>query len=100
MRKRMITRNIVITKVTTMNVDIDTAEVTNEVYELTNTYKNEKSILKELEKRVPANIKIVQIVDTSTITKMYGMPEADFIASASELTPDRKVLSNENESEE
>lgn len=99
MRKRMITRNIVITKVTTMNVNVDTAEVSNDVYELTNTYKNEKAILKELEKRVPANIKIVQIVDISTTTKMYGMQEAVFIASAIELTPDRKILT-ENESEE
>ena len=91
MREPMVTRTIVITKVVALGVDIETCESGNKVFILPRTYKDDKAIMKELDKRAEEeNFKCLKICSTEIIETLYGMREADFIRVAKELPPRSK----------
>lgn len=93
MREPMVTRTIVTTKVVVLGMDIKTCEPGNKVFILPRTYKDDKAIMKELDKRTEEeNFKCVKICSTEIIETLYGMTESDFIRVAKELPPRTKVL--------
>ena len=83
MREPMVTRTIVTTKVVALGMDIETCELGNKVFILPRTYKDDKAIMKELDKRTEEeNFKCVKICSTEIIETLYGMTESDFIRVA------------------
>ena len=92
MREPMVTRTIVTTKVVALGMDIETCEPGNKVFILPRTYKDDKAIMKELDKRTEEeNFKCVKICSTDIIETLYGMTESDFIRVAKELPPRAKA---------
>lgn len=82
-RQPMVTRTIQTTHATVLCLNIAEAEPFNQTVILPRTYKNEKEMMKLVEKLVNTdNIKAVQIVDSEVHEALYGMTEADFIAAA------------------
>lgn len=92
MREPMVTRTIVTTKVVALGMDIETCEPGNKVFILPRTYKDDKAIMKELDKHTEdENFKCVKICSTEVIETLYGMTEAEFIRLAKELPPRTKA---------
>lgn len=99
MREPMVTRTIVTTKVVALGMDIETCEPGNKVFILPRTYKDDKAIMKELDKRTEEeNFKCVKICSTEIIETLYGMTEAEFIRVAKEL-PSRTKAQESTETE-
>lgn len=87
-RKPMVTRTIVTTKVNALCCDTTKGECFNKSITLPRTYKDEKKLLKEVQKVADTETeKVVQIVDSSEVETLYGMTEQDFIDSATVLDP-------------
>lgn len=87
-RERMITRTITETTASVMYVNVATASVDYCDYKLAGEFTDNEAILKYLKKHYEDdNIKIVNIVNVDTVDKLYGMPEAEFIALAKVLPP-------------
>lgn len=92
MREPMVTRTIVTTKVVALGMDIETCEPGNKVFILPRTYKDDKAIMKELDKSTEEeNFRCVKICSTEIIETLYGMTEAEFIRAAKELPPRTKA---------
>ena len=85
-RTPMITRTIQTTKANVLCLDIVEGEPFNQVVTLPRTYKDEKSLMKQVELAINTDtVKAVHVVDTKVEETLYGMPEADFIAAAKPL---------------
>ena len=94
-RERMITRTIKETNVSVMYVNVSTASVDYCDYKLAGEFDTNEAIMKYLKKNYEdENIKIVNIVNVDTVDKLYGMPEAEFMALARVLPP-RATAENE-----
>ena len=82
-RQPMVTRTIQTTHATVLCLNIAEAEPFNQTVILPRTYKDEKAMMKLVEKLINIdNIKAVHIVDSEVHEALYGMTEADFIAAA------------------
>lgn len=91
-RERMVTRTVVVTTVKVMCVNIATAEVTINTYELSGTYDNKASVLKAIKKAYENElIKCVDIQEVEEKEVLYGMSEIDFIQHAKILPPRTKA---------
>lgn len=87
-RKPMITRTIMSTKATVLCLNVETAEPTNETFDLARTYKDNDKLMKALKAQYETeNTKLVHIVDVQEVEKLYGMSETDFMLNAVELDP-------------
>lgn len=87
-RKRMVTRTIESTKVTTLALDVTTSEPKNMTYNLSGVYDNEAKLLKAVQKAFDTDVlKNVHIVSHETIETIYGMDENTFLAQAVVLDP-------------
>lgn len=85
-RTPMITRTIQTTKANVLCLNIVEGEPFNQVVTLPRTYKDEKSLMKQVELAINTeSVKAVHVVDTMVVETLYGMPEADFIAVAKPL---------------
>lgn len=85
-RTPMITRTIQTTKANVLCLNIVEGEPFNQVVTLPRTYKDEKSLMKQVELAINTDsVKAVHVVDTMVEETLYGMPEADFIAIAKPL---------------
>lgn len=85
-RTPMITRTIQTTKANVLCLDIVKGEPFNQVVTLPRTYKDEKSLMKQVELAInTGTVKAIHVVDTKVEETLYGMPEADFIAIAKPL---------------
>ena len=85
-RKPMITRTIKTTKANVLCMDIEKGEPFNKLVILPRTYNDEKKLLKVVKETVETDtIKAVHVVDKTEIETLYGMTEAEFIATAKEL---------------
>lgn len=85
-RTPMITRTIQTTKANVLCLNIVEGEPFNQVVTLPRTYKDEKSLMKQVELAINTeSVKAVHVVDTMVEETLYGMPEADFIAVAKPL---------------
>lgn len=93
----MVTRTIQTTTATVLCLNIKEGEPFNMEVVLPRTYKDEKSMMKVVEKAVNTDeVKAVHIVHTEVKETLYGMSEQEFIAAAHVL-PDRKVSSETHE---
>lgn len=87
----MVTRTIQTTIATVLCLNIKEGEPFNKEVVLPRTYKDEKSMMKVVEKVINTeDVKAVHIVHTEVNETLYGMTEQEFIAAARVL-PDRKV---------
>lgn len=85
-RTPMITRTIQTTKANVLCLNIVEGEPFNQVVTLPRTYKDEKSLMKQVELAINTDsVKAVHVVDAMVEETLYGMPEADFIAVAEPL---------------
>lgn len=90
----MVTRTIQTTKANVLCLNIVEGEPFNEVVTLPRTYKDEKSLMKMVEKAINTDsVKAVHVVDTKVEETLYGMSEADFIANA-KILPEREPQAN------
>ena len=87
----MVTRTIQTTTANVLCLNIKEGEPFNKEVVLPRTYKDEKSMMKVVEKLINTDeVKAVHIVHTDVNETLYGMTEQEFIAAARVL-PDRKV---------
>ena len=91
-RERMVTRTVVITTVGVMCLDVTTAEVSIKNYELSGSYTDFETALKDVKKLHETDV--FKCVSVQTITEkevLYGMSEQDFIKLAKQLPPRTKT---------
>ena len=87
----MVTRTIQTTTANVLCLNIKEGEPFNKEVVLPRTYKDEKSMMKVVEKLINTDdVKAVHIVHTEVNETLYGMTEQEFIAAARVL-PDRKA---------
>lgn len=94
MRKPMVTRTILTTKVNVLCMDIVSAEPFNKELTLPRTYKDDAKLLKAVKSEVDTeSVKAVAVVDSETVETLYGMDEQTFINGAIILDKDtRKAI--------
>lgn len=96
-RVPMVTRTIQTTTANVLCLNIKEGEPFNKEVVLPRTYKDEKSMMKVVEKLINTDdVKAVHIVNTEVNETLYGMTEQEFIYFARVL-PDRKVSGETNE---
>lgn len=83
-RKRMVTRNIMVSTVTVLCVDLDTAQtVVKEFTWLGKGQYTRQGLLADLQaKHETDSLKLVQVQKVVSEEKRYGMTEEDFLALA------------------
>ena len=90
-RERMVTRTVLLTTAEVMCVNVDTANVVVNSYELSGTFSDMDSVLKQLRKTYETeNFKLVTIQNLTEREVLYGMSEVEFIKLAKELPPRNK----------
>lgn len=88
MRKPMITRTIISTRVRALCVNPQSAETFEDEFLLTGKIADKDKVLKRVSKLYNTeNCTIVAIRDIKEVNELYGMDEADFIAGAKILDP-------------
>ena len=93
----MVTRTIQTTTANVLCLNIKEGEPFNKEVVLPRTYKDEKSMMKVVERLINTeDVKAVHIVHTDVNETLYGMTEQEFIAAARVL-PDRKVSGETHE---
>ena len=94
----MVTRTIKTTALTVIAVNLDTNAVVEYEQILPSTYKDEKAILKALDKVTPPepNMKPVAIKNVHIQNTLYGMSQELFLANAEVLPSREKTDDNEN----
>lgn len=87
-RERMVTRTVELTVCKVMCLDVTTAEVQINTYELSGTYPDNDSTLKAVKKlHEMETFKCVAVQETEAKEVLYGMTEIDFIKLAKALPP-------------
>lgn len=91
---KYVTRTIVGTRVSTLNLNTETCEPHNESYLLPvkfdSAITNDKWLNKVKKIGDTDTDKVVSVVDVQPENKLLGMPETDFIANAVELDPETR----------
>lgn len=94
-RERMVTRTVELAVCETMCMDISTAEVEVNEYEIGGGITDEKLLLKAIKKQYETDTyKCVAITSVSTKEILYGMPESEFIKLA-KILPNRGTKATE-----
>lgn len=87
-RVPMVTRTIITTKANVLCLDIVAGEPFNKEVVLPRTYKDEKSLMKQVSKVVDnETVKAVHVVAKEEVETLYGMTEQEFIEKAKVLPP-------------
>ena len=94
MREKMVTRSMKVTVANVLMVNLDTQATETQDINMPNTYKDDKALMKSLEKAYNGtNLKPVHVLGSTIIEKLYGMTEKAFLDNAIELDPTtRKAL--------
>ena len=102
MRKPMVTRSFETMVCTVMCLNVTTKEVTNKDITLSRVITDGKKLentLREICNK--SDDKFVTMVGNTTVIKLFGMSEADFLKYSVELDPEtRKVLEKEEDETE
>ena len=89
-KERMITRTVETKEVEVMTVNTETAEVKIDVIVVGVDYNKATDTLKYLRKHYETEtVKIVSVIKETVSTKLYGIPENDFIRLA-QVLPNRE----------
>ena len=86
-RKPIVSRTIATTEVVALCINLQTEKPFNKKFILSGTYKDNKAILKTLQKQDTDEVKAVHIVDSKQVENLYGMAEEEFISLADKLDP-------------
>lgn len=87
-RVPQVTRTITTTRVNAMVVNVAQGETETREYVLPRTYKDDKAVLKQLQKTYDnEEVKIVHVLTTKEENTLYGMTEQEFIEHAKVLPP-------------
>lgn len=98
-RVPQVTRTIQTTKVDVMCLNIKEGSPFTQSVVLPRTYKDDKAMLKSVEKLINSDeVKAVHIVSSTVEETLYGMSEQKFIELA-EVLPPRKVYSGDGEAD-
>ena len=87
-RQPMVTRTIITTDATIMCVNIESKQVEEVTITLPRTYKDDKAIMRYIEKHpecIYTNFKPVSVTATVKSENLYGMTEADFVKVAQKM---------------
>lgn len=87
-RQPMVTRTIITTDATIMCVNIESKQVEEVTITLPRTYKDDKAILRYIEKHpecIDSNFKPVSVTASNKSENLYGMTEADFVKVAQKM---------------
>lgn len=97
MRKPMVTRTIILTSITALCVNPQTAETFDQEFTLTGKITDKDKVLKRVSKLYNTDdCTIVAIRNLKEVNELYGMDEVDFIAGAKILDPaTRKEIETE-----
>ena len=96
-RVPMVTRTIQTTTATVLCLNIKEGEPFNKEVVLPRTYKDEKSMMKVVEKVINTDdVKAVHIVKAEVNETLYGRTEQEFI-SAAHVLPDRNASGETHE---
>ena len=91
MREKMVTRSMKVTNATVLLVNLETQETVQTQVSMPNTFKDDKSLMKALEKAYAnTTTKPVHVMATAVIEKLYGMSEKTFLDNAQELNPETR----------
>lgn len=94
-RTPQVTRTIQTTKVNVLCLNIKEGNPFNQTVVLPRTYKDDKHILKAVEKVINSDsVKAVHVVDTVVEETLYGMTEQKFIELATVLPPRKSTDKN------
>ena len=94
----LVTRTIKSTRVKLLGVNLETNEVVEYEELLPRTYKDEKAILKAIEKNsTDGTVKAVAVKNVTVEDNLYGMDEDVFIANAKILPPRKDYNKNDTE---
>lgn len=97
MRKQMVTRTIISTKVMALCVDPQRGDTFEREFVLTGKITDKDKVLKRVSKIYNTeNCTIVAIRNLKEVNELYGMDEADFIAGAKILDPATRKELNVN----
>lgn len=95
MRKRMVTRAIISTRVMALCVNPQTAETFEQEFVLTDKITDKDKALKRVSKIYNTeSCTIIAVRDIKEVNELYGMSVADFIAGAKILHPVTRKESN------
>lgn len=96
-RERQITRTINVTTATAVCMDITTMENETKQLVITGDVPSADKVLKDLRKLYDTDtFKVVAIKEMTTVEKLYGLSEVDFLKYAVELDPEtRKAVTDE-----
>lgn len=97
-RKKLITRDVAITKGIVMTVNLITKEVEETDFKIVGSYVNNEKIIQIVEASLPPRLKPVQVLESSIEKKLFGVTEKDFVNYGVEL--DRKTRRPINVDEE
>ena len=81
----MVTRTIMVNLVKVMCVNVPTAEVVTNTYEIIGKADNILDAVKALAET--DEFKVVSVLETETIEKLYGMTESEFVKYGRVLPP-------------
>ncbi len=95
-RERSVTRTINVTTVKALTMDITSREVSTQDFTISGDTPSQETALKQAKKLYETStLKIVAIESMTTVEKLYGMSEVEFLKYAKELDPTtRKALEN------
>ena len=97
-RAKMVTRTITATKVEAQIVTISASEITTINVTVSGEFDDADKLLKAVKKQTETNdIKVLQVLTSEKIEKLYGMLESDFLAQAKELDPETRKALAQNE---
>lgn len=90
-RERMVTRCFNYKTVKVLCVDVRVNETVFRKYTYTGQNKTDEGILRALKKEYDNDdITLIKVLSVQDETKLYGMPELDFMAKAVELDPNTR----------
>lgn len=99
-RTPQVTRTIQTTKVNVLCLNIKDGNPFNQTVVLPRTYKDDKHMLKAVEKVINSeSVKAVHVVDSVVEETLYGMSEQKFIELATVLPPRKSTDVGDNENE-
>ena len=87
-RTRMVSRTVKGTEAQVLMINVISAETNVQIITLGSTYKDDKALLKAVQKSYDTDeLKAVRIVSSIPIETRYGMTEDQFIKNAEVLQP-------------
>lgn len=87
MRKAIISRTMLVTRVKAFCVDVETQETFTNEEELPRTFKDAKKLEKAVRSAVETDrVKVAYIISADVCKKLYAMTEDDFLHNAKEIT--------------